>query len=92
MTKYNKTAREHYSAYLKSTSHDLYDVYSSYSIYKARAYNRCRDLMLDMNGWGLRILSHNSQAFTVGFEYPDSETGEICFAYITKDYDRFTTL
>lgn len=92
MTKYNRIARQHYADYINSNATDLDDVYSNYSIYKARAYNRCRDLMLDMNGWGLRILSHNSQAFTVGFEYLDSETGEICFAYITKDYDRFTTL
>jgi hypothetical protein len=28
--------------------------------------------------------------FTVGFEFIDFETGALMFAYITKDYDRFT--
>ena len=90
--KYNRIAREHYSAYNRATASELWEVYGSYSHAKARAMNRCRRLCADLDGWGLRILSHTSRTFTVGFEFPDPVTGEICFAYITRDYDRFTTL
>ena len=86
MTKNERIAREHYSAYLNSTDETLMDVYKSCSWNKIQAFRRCRDLMHKLGGWDLRILSHNSQAFTVGFTF--EENGIAKFAYITKDYFR----
>ena len=85
----SKIAKAHYNAYCNSYDTRLYDVYTSYSVYKEQAYNRCVQLMHDLGGWGLAIISHNSMTFTVGFMFCDDETGEIMFAYITRDYDRF---
>lgn len=84
-----RIAQAHTGQWMKSNNTELYQVYGSYSVYKARAFEYCKALMHDLNGYGLRILSFNSQAFTVGFEFADPETGEAMFAYITKDYDRF---
>ena len=68
---------------------DLYDAYKNPSIYKRRAFQRCVDLCNSMNGFNLLISSYGVQTFSVVFEYPDEETGELCYAYITRDYDRF---
>ena len=69
--------------------HDIYEAYKNPSIYKVRAWNRCKDLCARMNGWGLTISAAGVQTFSVVFSYPDEVTGEICYAYITRDYDRF---
>lgn len=87
MTKDERIAKAHYSTYLKSTDETLMDVYKSCSRWKFIAFNRCRALMEAVGGWELRIISHNSQSFTVGFMF--EEDGKTKFAYITKDYDRF---
>ena len=84
-----KIAGKQFDRWLNSNAYRLEDVYNSYSVFKARAYQYCKELMWDLQGWGLKILSANSQAFTVGFEFVDPETSELMFAYITKDYDRF---
>lgn len=89
MTKNEKIAKAHYLDYLRSNSYNLWDVYGTYSRNKAMAFLNCRQKMLALDGWGLKILSHNSQAFTVGFEFADKETGVVRFAYITKDYVRY---
>ena len=88
-TENNKIAQAHINAYDNSTINYLWECYDHYSQYKINAYNRCLDLMNSLNGWGLRILSYNSNVFTVGFLFNDPETGVIRFAYITRDYDRF---
>ena len=87
--KNSKIALAHYDAYSRSWLYDLEDCYNNYSQYKRNAYNRCLQLMSDLDGYALRIISHNSMQFTVGFEFADPDTGECMFAYITKDYDRF---
>ena len=71
-----------------STATELYHVYTKFSSAKAKAMEYCRNLMYALNGSGLRIISFNDQTFSVGFEYPDPETGAMCFAYITKAHDR----
>ena len=45
----------------------LADVYGSYSSSKEGAFERCKDLCKDKNGWGLCIISYNSFGFTVKF-------------------------
>jgi hypothetical protein len=81
-----------YSEYMKSNNRHLWDVYGHYSQYKERAFNYCRELAYIHKspyvGFGeLKIISHNSQVFTIGF------LGEIndrlAFFYITPSYDRY---
>ena len=45
----------------------LADVYGSYSSHKERAFEDCKDLCKEKNGWGLCIISHNCNYFTVKF-------------------------
>lgn len=81
-----------YRRYLYSDDTKLEDVYGRYSAAKARAFRYCEELCEELNGYCLCITGHNSQAFTVGFEFPHPETGEICLAKITKDYNYFAPL
>ena len=57
--------------------HKLYDVYTTYSGAKARAYDRCLEEMLEDNGYDFHICSANTFQFTVAWEYVNPETGEI---------------
>lgn len=79
----------HYKQWKNSTAQHLWDVYGKFSNNKARAFARCEELMFKMGGRRIRILSHNSFSFTVGFEFPHPETGVLCFAYITPSYDKW---
>lgn len=69
--------------------YDIWEAYEKPSVYKVRAWNRCKELCHSLSGWGLAITGHNSMTFSVVFQYSDPDTGELCYAYITKDYDRF---
>ena len=80
----NKVAQAHIEDYDRSHWYYLWDVYTSYSKAKIEAYNNCTALMERLKGWGLKILSHNTWQFTVGFLFTDPETGVIRFAYITS--------
>ena len=84
--------RYQYKVWQRSTATCLGDVYGRFSHNKNIAMKRCVDLMMSLHGRRLRILSHNSFSFTVGFEFPHPETGGLCFAYITPSYDRFIEL
>lgn len=77
-----------YQRYNMSDDMQLRDVYGRWSDKKERAYNYCRELMYKYNGNGFRIISANTFMFTVGFEFPHPNTGELMFAYITPDYNR----
>lgn len=76
-----------YNTYKQSNMYNLYHLYNNASIYKHNAYNYCVNLMNKMNGHDLKILGGNSQTFSVGFLFEND--GKECFAYITKDYNRF---
>ena len=89
-TEQNKVALAHIDSYERSQNYTLSNCYASYSENKERAYNYCLNLMRKLNGFGLKIISYNCMFFTVGFLFTDPETGVIRFAYITKDYDRFS--
>ena len=88
MKKDERIAKAHYADYLKSNNYFLWDVYGRFSRAKERAYDYYRNKMIEMGGRDLRILSANSQSFTLGFEFVDKETGVLKFAYVTKDYFR----
>lgn len=45
----------------------LNDVYDKYSKNKIQAFEACKDLCKDKSGWGLCIISHNCNYFTVKF-------------------------
>lgn len=79
-----------YKQYLNSTMYSLEDLYTTYSVFKARAFNYCVDLCNQYNGHTLKILGGNCMAFSVGFicEIEDKPA----FAYITKDYNRYIFL
>lgn len=71
------------------TYEDLFDAYERPSLNKYIAYCRCERMMDHLNGEDLVITSRNTFAFSVCFEFPHPETGEACFAFITRDYDRW---
>lgn len=79
-----------YNYYLLSNDYGLRDVYKSYSLYKERAFEYCRNLVAKYNGIQGRIISFNSNVFTYGFI--GEIEGKRAFFYITKDYDRYIYL
>ena len=81
-----KDLTSEYSMYLRSNARSLGDVYGKWSSRKESAYLRCCSICSRLNGSDLKIVSHNTFAFTVGFEY-HTDTGELMFAYITPTYD-----
>lgn len=68
---------------------DIYQAYRTPSIYKVRAWNRCLELCREMNGYDIVISAAGCQTFSVCFKFTDPDTGRRCYAYITRDYDRF---
>lgn len=86
---HERIAKAHIKDYERSTAYDLSDVYGRYSQSKANAFRYCEDLYRAVGGIeGIRILSHNTFTFSVGFLFTDKENGHLRFAYITADYDR----
>lgn len=85
----SKLLRGAYESWKRSTDYELWHVYDNYSDSKYNALEYCRELQYQLGGRRLRIISHNCMVFTVGFEFDHPRTGELCFAYITRDYNRF---
>ena len=63
--KNNKRAKQWLTGEVEG--YKLSDVYGSYSKNKERAFRDCKDLCEDKNGWGLCIIAHNANYFTVKF-------------------------
>lgn len=63
----NKKAIAFYNGYKKSNAEHLSDVYGKYSARKAKAERYCKEKCASMNGYGFRIISHNSQRFACGW-------------------------
>ena len=84
-----KEMKGRFNSYRRSTDSELWEVYGNYSSAKINAMRYCHDLMNELGGWDLRIISHNCMQFTVGFMFNHPESGELCFCYITKSYDRY---
>ena len=72
--------------YLQSTSYNLNDVYGSYSKAKARAWDNCVEQMYLDGGYNLKIISSNSQIFTVGYTVKNDD--EVAIVYITPTKKR----
>lgn len=75
----NKRQNYIYEKYCESMNVTLRDVYNNYSVYKERAYERCTKRFLDMQGQRFRIISFNSQMFSIGFRY--YENNKLMFHY-----------
>lgn len=82
-----RQAREHYKQWERSGDYSLNSVYGRYSVYKARAWRYCQERQAKLNGYGLKVITHNCMVFTAGFEYMDSDTGEARFYYIAPSFD-----
>ena len=82
-----RQARNHYKEWKRSKDYALNSVYGSYSVYKARAWRYCQEKQLELNGYGLKVITHTYQMFTAGFEYYNEKDGTAKFYYITPSYD-----
>lgn len=82
-----RQARKHYYAWKRSKDYALESVYKSFSVYKARAWRYCQEKQAELNGRGLKVISHNTCIFTVGFEYYDEKAQTAKFYYITPSYE-----
>ena len=65
MTKEQLKAK--YQQYLATPSRCVKDVYARPSANKIRAEYRIIDYLVDQNGYGYRVMAHNTQMFTVGY-------------------------
>ena len=79
MTKNQLKAK--YQEFLKTPLLYVNDVYVRPSVYKERAERNILGYMLNNDGYGYRVMSHNSQMFTVGYIIRN-EKGK-CFVYET---------
>lgn len=80
-----RLALKNYDAYKNSTAYELYDVYGRYSAAKAKAWDYCKELMYQFNGYGLKVIHANGYQFTAGFMF--EEDGKTMFMYISKSHD-----
>ena len=71
------------------TYDDIYSAYKKPSVYKVRAWNWCKELCREMHGYDLIITGASRFAFSVVFTFNERGTGRKCYAYITRDYNRF---
>ena len=53
--------------YIDSQNYTLTDCYKRHSIRKQVAFDMCLNIMRNVKGHKLKIVSYNSQIFTVGF-------------------------
>ena len=87
MTRLNNTtnkANGFMRAYANAdNSGELWQVYGSYSMYKARALERCKARANELDGFSPRIIGHNSSFFTYAFKFIDELTGVIKLMVIT---------
>lgn len=77
LNKDTKKAKGFYAAYCNSCDYSIRDCYTTYSKAKAQAEISCVRKMVNMDGWGYKILSFNSQCFTCGWLYENEETGVV---------------
>ena len=86
-TNYNATMANAYHRYKMSDTTELWQAYEKPSYNKQNAFNYCKKLQADNNGYNLRIIGFNCHNFSVGFMF--EKDGKKHFAYITKTYDRY---
>ena len=82
-----RQAKNHYKKWKRSGDYALDFVYGSYSANKARAWRHCHEKQAELNGYGLKVITHTYQMFTAGFEYYDEKAQTVKFYYITPTYE-----
>lgn len=70
--------------YRLSNMDELYKAYGRCSAAKMRAWENCKKLCKEYNGWGLKVLGVGSWQFSAGFLFADEETGAVKVMKITK--------
>lgn len=80
-----RKALSHYDRYERSSDYSLNSAYGKYSSAKAQAWKYCEELMQEHNGWGLKVISHNTHMFTAGFMF--EQDGKEMFMYISPSKD-----
>lgn len=80
-----RTALKAYEAYKRSTARSLEDVYGRYSKAKDDAWTYCINLLLDLGGYDLKVISANGYQFTAGFMFEEND--KLMFMYISKSHD-----
>ncbi len=70
-------------SYNKSTNYSLDDVYTNYSVFKARAEKDILDEIVNCNGWGYKILGANTCAFSCAYLKQNENNGQIEIVYHT---------
>lgn len=69
--------------YKRATLTELYQCYANPSQAKRNAYVCCRGKCYGMGGFGFKICGYNCTMFSVGWLYPNPETGVIMLHYET---------
>ena len=88
MTKNQLKAK--YQQYLKTPNRCITDVYARPSDAKLRAENNIFEYILDQDGYGYRVMSHNAQMFTAGYIIRNDE-GKL-FVYETAQHRYYLPL
>lgn len=66
--------------------YDLYDIYTTYSQEKYKAWRKCLNKCLDEDGRHFRIISHNSYGFSVAWDIREGVRIETpSNSYLIKD-------
>lgn len=72
-----------HDAFGRELPQSIFEVYKKPSFAKQRAAFNCWALCERMGGFNFRIISHTCQFFTVSFDFPNPETGELMRAIMT---------
>ena len=70
------------------------DAYKDPSYFKVQAweYEISRAKLKYLHIMNPQVITRNTFQFSMGYEFTDAETGELCFMYITSSYRRYCTL
>lgn len=75
----------YYQRWLAHPVGDLDDAYGRYSSAKAVAWRNCERKCAERNGYGLSVITYNTNVFTAGFTYEGAQ-GKM-FYVMTPCYD-----
>lgn len=72
----------------------IYTAYQNPSQYKISAYEDLKNQAEHFYPFvtGLSVITHNNFFFTMGYEFENNETGEMCFMYVTHTKKRYCVL
>jgi hypothetical protein len=86
-----KLIRKQYDMYNRSNEYDIWDAYNRPSYRKERAWEACERDCENHNGYGLKVVGHNTCTFSAGFMFNDDD-GRKIYCHITPYYDRYLLL